>query len=215
MRRQLAAALLVVLLVSSGCIGFLTGSSALTFEADDVRVSEQALSDTGYEESRDTTQEITRTFTAAGESRNVTVTNHVAEYQRSVSLLGTSQPYARATVISSPEVEVAGQTFNPLADLSNRDLAQQLQSEYETVQNVRFEENRTVTVLGDEVTVSKFSAEATTEGGQSVDVYVHVTKTRDGDDFVVGVAVYPQALDDEQESVDTLLAGIQHETSSS
>lgn len=214
MRRQLAAALLVVLMVSTGCIGFLTGSSALTFAADDVRVSEQALSDTGYEQSRDTSQNVTRTFEAAGETRNVTVTNHVAEYQRSVSLLGNSQPYARATVIASPEVEVAGQTFNPLSDLSNRDLAEQLQSEYETVQNVQFESNRTVTVLGDEVTVSKFSAEATTEAGQSVDVYVHVTKTQDGEDFVVGVAVYPQQLDGEQAAVDTLLSGIQHDTGS-
>jgi len=212
MRRQLAAALLVVLMVSSGCIGFLTGSSALTFAANDVRVSDQALSETGYEESRDESQNVTRTVSAAGETRNVTVTNHVAEYQRSVSLLGSSQPLARATVIASPEVEVAGQTFNPLADLSDRDLAQQLQSEYDTVENVQFESNRTVTVLGDEVTVSKFSAEATTQGGQSVDVFVHITKTKDGDDFVVGVAVYPQRLDGEQQAVDTLLSGIEHET---
>lgn len=213
MRRQLAAALLVVLMVSSGCIGFLTGSSALTFAANDVSVSEQARSDTGYEEANDDTQVINRTFSAAGQTRNVSVTNHVAEYQRSVSLLGNSQPLARATVIASPEVEVAGQTFNPLADLSNRELAQQLQSEYDTVQNVQFEGNRTETVLGDEVTVSKFSAEATTAGGQRVDVYVHITKTRDGDDFVVGVAVYPQRLDGEQQAVNTLLSGIEHESS--
>lgn len=214
MRRQLAAALLVVLMVSSGCIGFLTGSSALTFSANDVSVSEQARSDTGYEQSRDTTTEVTRTFAAAGETRNVTVTNHVAEYQRSVSLLGNSQPYARATVIASPEVNVLGQTFNPLADLSNRELAQRLQSEYDTVQNVQYESERTETVLGEEVTVSKFSAEATTTAGQTMDVYVHITKTKDGDDFVVGVAVYPKQLDGEEQAVNTLLSGIEHETSS-
>jgi hypothetical protein len=213
MRRQLAAALLVVLVVSSGCIGFLTGQSALTFAANDLSVSEQARNDTGYEEATDDTQVVNRTFSAGGQSRNVSVTNHAAEYQRSVSLLENSQPLARMTVVSSPAVEVAGQTFNPLGDLTNRELAQQLQSEYETVRNVKFEGDRTETVLGEEVTVSKFSAEAVTETGQSVDVYVHVTKTRDGDDFIVGIAVYPQRLDGEQQAVDTLLSGIEHESS--
>lgn len=213
MRRQLAAALLVVLVVSSGCIGFLTGQSALTFAANDLSVSEQARNDTGYEEATDDTQVVNRTFSAGGQSRNVSVTNHVAEYQRSVSLLENSQPLARMTVVSSPAVEVAGQTFNPLGDLTNRELAQQLQSEYETVRNVKFEGDRIETVLGEEVTVSKFSAEAVTETGQSVDVYVHVTKTRDGDDFIVGIAVYPQRLDGEQQAVDTLLSGIEHESS--
>ncbi|MFC7226764.1 DUF6517 family protein [Salinirubellus salinus] len=215
MRRQLAVALLIVLVVSSGCIGFLTGQSALTFAADDVSVSEQARSDTGYEQARDDTQVINRTFRAGGQTRNVTVTNHVAEYQRSVSLLGNSQPLARMTVISSPAVAVAGQTFNPLGELSNRELAQRLQQQYETVQNVQFEGDRTRTVLGENVTVSRFSAEATTVAGQNVDVYVHVTKTKDGDDFVVGVAVYPQGLDGEQQTVDTLFAGIEHETGES
>jgi hypothetical protein len=214
MRRQVAAALLVVLMVSSGCIGFLTGQSALTFAANDVSVSEQAREDTGYQQARDTSTNVTRTFSAAGTTRNVTVTNQVAEYQRSVSLLGDSQPLARATVIASPEVEVAGQTFNPLADLSNRELAQRLQQQYDTVQNVQFRSNRTETVLGEEVTVSKFGAEATTEGGQSVDVVLHITKTKDGDDFVVGVAVYPERLDGEQQAVNTLFSGIQHESDS-
>ena len=215
MRRQLAAALLVVLMVSSGCIGFLTGSNALSFDADDVRVSDAAQQDAGYEQSRDTTQEITRSFSAAGETRNVTVTNHVAEYQRSVGLpaLG-EQPFARFTVISSPAVEVAGQTFNPLGNLSNRDLAQQLQSEYDTVQNVQFVEDRTVTIRGESRTVSKFSAEATTEGGQSVDVFLQISKFRDGDDFIVVVSVYPQQLDGEEARADTMFSGVQHETGS-
>jgi len=213
MRRQLAVALLVVLVVSSGCIGFLTGQSALTFAANDVSVSEQARSDTGYEQAVDDTQVVNRTFSVGGQSRNVSVTNHVAEYQRSVSLLGNSQPLARMTVVSSPAVAVAGQTFNPLGDRTDRELAQQLQSEYRTVRNVQFEGDRTETVLDEEATVSEFSAEAETRAGQSVDVYLHIVKTRDGDDFVVGIAVYPQRLDGEQQAVDTLLSGIEHESS--
>ena len=213
MRRQLAAALLVVLMVSSGCVGFITGSSALTFAAADVSVAEQARSDTGYEETRDVENNVTRAFGAAGQSRNVTVTNQVAEYQRSVSLpVVGSQPFSRFTVVSSPEVEVAGQTFNPLGDLSNRELAQRLQQQYSTVENLQFVENSTTTVLGSETTVSKFSAEAATESGQRFDVYVDLTKTRDGEDFVVAVAVYPQRLDGEGARVDTMLGGVEHES---
>ena len=140
-------------MVSSGCIGFLTGSSALTFAANDVRVSERALEDTDYEEPRDTESNVTRTFSGAGETRNVTVTNQVAEYQRSVNLVEDAQPLARATVIASPEVGVAGQTFNPLGDLSDRELAQRLQQQYDTGENVQFQSNRTETVLSEEMTV--------------------------------------------------------------
>jgi hypothetical protein len=57
--------------------------------------------------------------------------------------------------------------------------------------------------------VTKFDGEASI-GGSSVDVYVHVTKVKHDGDFVVAIAIYPQALDGEQETVDELLAGLEH-----
>lgn len=213
LRRVVASLALAVLLVTSGC-SFITGQDALTFTASDVSVSQQAVDDTGYSESRDTTQGITRNFTVGNETRTVEVTNHIAEYKRQVEVGPVvSGELARFTVFSTPKVSIAEQgPFNPVGELSNAELARRLQQEYDTIQNVQLVENRTQQMLGEEVTVSKFSAEARTQAGQTVDVYLHVAKTDHGDDFVVAVAVYPQQLDGEQQRVNTMLGGVQHET---
>jgi hypothetical protein len=210
-RRGAIALVLVGLLATSGCLGFITGSNALAFEADDVTVTQQARSDAGYSEARHEAFTNTQEFTVAGQTREVKVTNHIAEYERTVSLpvLG-EQPLARFSVISSPGVEIAGQTLNPLGKFSDRELAMQFQEKYDTVSDVRFVDNRTVEVQGGQETVSKFTATATLESGQEADVYLHIAKYKDGDDFIVAVAVYPQNLDGEQSNVDTLLSGIEH-----
>lgn len=208
-RRVVASLLVATLVLASGC-SFITGESALEFTANDTSVSQSAQSETGYEEARDTEQTITRNFSVADQSRTVKVTNKVAEYKRQVDLgpLGSSE-FARFTVLATPKVEVLGKTFNPVGDMSNAELATQIQTEYQTVENVEPAGERTTTMLGEETTVSKFSAEAQTVEGQSVDVYLHVAQVEDGDDFVLAIAVHPQQLD-EQENVDRLLAGVQH-----
>lgn len=200
------------LLAMSGCLGFITGSESLSFESDTVAVDSGTQDDTGYEEVRRESTTITKSYTVAGQTRNVTVTNHVAEYARKVKapVLGEQQA-ARFTVLATPQVTIAGQgPFNPVGDFSNRELAMRLQEQYETVKNVRFEENRTRTMLGKETTVSKYRADAKTGSGQSVEVFLHITKVEHEDDFVIAVAVYPTALDSEEEQVDTMLSGIDH-----
>lgn len=209
-RRGAVALALVALVATSGCIGFLTGSESLTFESSQVSVSDEAAQSADYEKQRQTTTTINRTFSAAGQSRNVTVTNHLTEYSRTVSLpLFDDQELARFTVFSTPQVNILEQTFNPVGDMSNRELALMLQEEYETIENVEHVENRSATVLGKNTTVGKFRADARTVGGTSTEVYVHITKVEDGDDFVVAVAVHPTQVE-EQEKVDTMLQGIQH-----
>lgn len=213
MKRAIGALLFAGLLLTSGCLGVITGEEALEFPSGEVSVSQQAQSDTGYTEARTEEQVVTRNFEVANQTRQAKVTNHVAEYKRQMSLpvLG-EQEFARFTVLATPKVTIAGQgPFNPVGDLSNRELAQQLQEKYETVQNVQLEGNRTVTVLGEGVQVSKFTAEAQIKGGETVDVYVHIAQAETDEDFVVMVAVYPQKLDGEQQKVDRLLEGVQHE----
>jgi hypothetical protein len=155
---------------------------------------------------------VNRSFTVAGETRNVSVTNHVAAYQRAVDLgpLG-SEPFARFTVLSTPEVEIAGRTLNPVGGLSDRELATRFQSQYDSIENVRFAGNRTVEVLGEGRTVSRFDA-TTTVAGTEVDLALHVAKFRHGEDFVVAIGVYPARLDGERARVETMLRGVEHET---
>jgi len=211
LRRSLAAVAVAALLVTSGCSALT--QSETTISANDASVSQSAQSDTGYSESRNTTINESREFSVANETRTVTVVNHLSEYKRQVDLgpLGSGE-LARFAVLATPQIEIAGQTVNPVGDMSNAELAMMLQGEYDSIENVQLVENRTETMLGDEVTVSKFSAEAQTAAGESVDVYIHVTKTSHGDDFVVALAVYPQDLDGEEEKVNGLLSGVEHES---
>jgi len=211
-RRVLANVAVVALLLTAGCIGFLTGEEALAFDADPVRVADDARAEAGYEEVRVESMAVNRSFTVAGETRNVSVTNHVAAYQRAVDLgpLG-SEPFARFTVLSTPEVEIAGRTLNPVGGLSDRELATRLQSQYDSIENVRFAGNRTVEVLGEGRTVSRFDA-TTTVAGTEVDLALHVAKFRHGEDFVVAIGVYPARLDGERARVETMLRGVEHET---
>ncbi len=211
-RRVIANVAVATFLLTAGCIGFLTGEEPLAFEASPVEVTDDARSDAGYETVRVEAVEERRSFTVAGETRNVSVTNHVASYQRAVELgpLG-SEPFARFTVLATPAVEISGQTFNPVGGLSARELAARLQSQYDSIDDVRFVGNRTVEILGEGRTVSRFDA-TTTVAGTEVELDLHVTKFRHGEDFVVAVAIYPARLDGERARVGTLLRSVEHGT---
>lgn len=209
-RRVVAALAVTGLLLTSGCIGFLTGSESLAFESEPVAVSDAALEETGYEEQRRTEQTVERTFSVAGQERTVTATNHLAEYGKSAGTLFGDTQVSRFVAFTTPEVEVAGQgPFNPVGELSNRQLALRLTEQYDRLENVRRESNRTATAFGSETTVSKFRADARVAGGQEVEVFLHVAKIQHEGDFVIAIAVHPTQVDEEA-NVDRLVGGIEH-----
>jgi len=203
----MAVVAVAALVTLSGC-GFILGNDSLDFNAKPVAVDDSTQSDTGYEETRRTSLNTDRTFSVAGQSRNVSVTNYISEYGRSAETVFSDQQVARVTVLSSPTVEVLGESFNPLGDLSDRELAQRFQKQYDSLDNLQFQSNRTTSILGEEQTVSKFTAQADM-GGTSVDVYVHLSKFKDGDDYVVAVAVHPQEVNEEP-NVNAMFDGIVH-----
>lgn len=210
--RPPAVLVLSLLVLSTGCLGVLTGTEPLVLEAEPATVSGPAAADAGYEEARRTSQELTREVSAAGQTREVTVTNHLAEYARSVAIepVGSGE-FARFVVVSTPAVELFGRTFNPVGDLSNRELVEQVQSEYEGLENLRAVGERQRTVLGSETTVSTFAGDARLGAtDRTVELTVHVTRVRDGPDFVIAIGVHPSAVPGEAERIDRLLSGIQH-----
>ena len=209
-RRTVAAVALAALLLSSGCIGFLVGSEPAEFSASKATASDAALSETGYEERSVTDETINESFSVGGQERQVTVTNWVAQYDRSVSIGPIAeQDLAVFAVFSTPKVDVLGQTFNPVGRLSNAELVKQVQSQYSSLSGVRQVDSSNVTVLGTETEVSKFAA-TTTVNGMEVDVYVHLTKVEHEGDYVIALAVYPQKLDGEAERVSTLFESVEH-----
>lgn len=205
-RRTAIACVLAGLVLFSGCLGFL--SDPLTFSAKKVTVEDGALQESDYEEVAVETREAERTFSG----KDVVVTNWVAQYEKRVSVLGMERRAAVFSAFSSPEVSVVGQSFNPLADYSNRDLVNLVQEQYGSLSDVQHVSNESMSMLGHETEVAKFSATAQLSGGSTVDVYIHVTKVSDAGDVVVAVGVYPQALEGEQEHVYALIQNLEHAT---
>lgn len=208
-RRVTVAVAFAVLVVTSGCLGILGGDAE--FSASKATVGDGTLQDTDYEEVNVASSEVTREFSAAGQTKNVTITNWASMYERTVDALAFGE--RRAAVFgtfASPEVDVIGQSFNPIEDYSDRELANLAQQQYSGLSVGQEAGTRTVDTLNTSTDVTKFEGTATLSGGQDVDVFVHVTKVKHDGDFVVAVAIYPQELDGEQETVDELLSGLEH-----
>ncbi|MFC6825348.1 DUF6517 family protein [Halopelagius fulvigenes] len=209
-RRTVAVLLAVAMLVStSGCVGVLTGEKPLTVSADPAVVEESVASNAGYTSNGTRTVEVNRTFSVAGQERTVVAENKMTTYEKSLDLAVVEAKVGVFTVVSTPAVEVAGQTLNPIGDYSNARLVELVQNRYSGLSDVREVSSRTITVQGTETEVTKFAGKANVRGRQ-VDVYVHVTKYRDGDDFVVAIGIYPQPLNGEQQNVLSMMRAIQH-----
>ena len=207
--RVAAGIVLAFLIVTSGCVGALSG--AVTFSASAATVNDAALEETGYEHNRTKDLTVTREFSAAGQTKEVEVTNKLAEYHQSVGVSGVAEQRVAAFItLSSPQVNVLGKSFNPLAEYDNRQLAQTFTSQYDSVGNLEPVGERELTMLGKSTTVTKFETTVTTVAGIQFDANVHVTKVKHDGDVVVALAVYPQKLGDQQSKVDALVEGIEH-----
>ncbi|MFC5277452.1 DUF6517 family protein [Halorubrum rubrum] len=212
-RRAIAAGGSLGIAGLAGCtaLDFVTGGDPVEFTAEAATVSDAALEETGYESQGVTDDEITREFEAAGQTREVEVTNRIAEYDRGVDFLGQRYRAAVFAALSTPQVEVLGRTFNPVAEMSTDELATMLQNRYEGISDVERASEYTTDVVGTETTVVEYEAESElADGGATVEMTLHVTEpTEVGDDFVVCLGAYPQVISD-GDNVRRLLNGVEH-----
>lgn len=209
-RQYAVAAALVLLAVTSGCLGVVTGEEPLTFEADPAATDADVAAQAGYESEGTNAQVVNESVSVAGQTREVEVTTHVTTYRKSFSVpIVGEATLGTFSVVSTPAIEVAGKSFNPIADHDNDQLVEMVTDGYEGVDSSHRVDSRTLTVLGTETNVSKYAGEATF-GGQSVDVYIHVTKVHHEGDYVVAVAVYPQQFEGESENAFEMLRAVGH-----
>jgi len=213
MQRTALTALVGLLVVSAGCTGLITGDT-VEFTANEASVGDSALDSTGYEGQNASEQTIERDVSVGGQERTVRITNHYAAYARSGNVSGVEAPeVAQFLVVSTPGAQMAGQTLNPLARLSNRELVDRVADRTGSIEDVEFEENRTAEALDSEREVGVFTG-TTTLDGQEVDVRIHVTSFEHEGDVLVAVGVHPIAIE-EEENIDELLAGLEHSGSDS
>ncbi|SDF73786.1 DUF6517 family protein [Halorientalis regularis] len=197
----------------AGC-GFLLGTEALSFTASKATVSDASLEDTGYEETNVSEKNVTREFTAAGQTREVVVTNWLAQYERQVGLEPVGEQRAAVFVaFSSPQIEIATKKLNPLSEMSEKDILTRFNTGYEGISVGNQTGSQNVSALGTERSIKQFDGTARF-AGQDVDVVIHASKFKHGSDYIGVVAIYPERIDGEEDRVVTLLNGLTHRTDS-
>lgn len=208
-RRMLALAAVGVVVLSAGC-GLLLGLESLTFSSSPIPVSDQAVQETEYQAAAVGPRNESITFSVFGQNRTAELTNHVGQYERAVDLgPRESQRAATFVALSIPEIEVAGNTVNPIEDTTDEEILSRVDSRYEVVSVEEQTGTRTVDSLGDSRTLTRFNGTATAEGTE-VPVFLETARFKHGSDYVVVVVIYPQDVPGEAERVGTLFAGLNH-----
>ncbi|MFC4356983.1 DUF6517 family protein [Halobium salinum] len=182
----------------AGCSGRVVTGGDVAFEAAPAGVASATLDNTGYERYDRAEEVVTREYTVAGVTREVRVTNVVTSYDRALDLGALGRYRAGVfTVVSSPQVRFLWETFNPLGEMSTDEVAARVDDRYESVRNVSRDRTYQVPILGEERTVTRYTAEAVLVDGQvAVEIYLYVTDVaRAGEDFVVAVGAHPRVLD--------------------
>lgn len=210
-RRAALTAGTVVAVSLAGCVDFVTGRGPLTAESEPAGISEAVLEETGYELDDRRLDRMAETVELAGVTREVEVTNWQSIYNRSIDLpvVGPLET-AAFVVITTPAVEIAGRTLNPLAQFGPEELIDLIASEYEELEDAEPAGEDSWTMLGEPTDVARFVGE-TRVLGQSIDVIAHLGTGRSGDDFVIGLSIYPElAADAEADRAEALFGGIEH-----
>lgn len=200
---------IVVLLVLSGCTGTL-----LDVSASPATVPESALATVGYEHVDTTAVPLTYPIAVGPVVRDVRVTSYLSGYDRTTAENRT----ATLLVLSTPNVEVGGESINPFAHLSNRELAVRVLDETRrlstvgavgSLSEVRLVDANERIVLGTRTEVLTYAAILESEG-ESRAVLLHVVAVPHGRDVVVAVGLHEVTLD-ESAALESLIEQIEHD----
>jgi hypothetical protein len=198
----------------AGC-GFILGNEPLRVEAQPAEVPEAVATEAGYDHDGTSEQTIERTVTVADQSREIVVTNRVAEYSKAVDLGPIGEVRAAFfTALSTPQVSVLGETLNPVAHLSTADLAARLQGRFEEIGSLEPAGESAATILETETTQTRFTGRVRLAGGEQIDVYIHLSEPVEHEgDLVIGLGGYPQQLPAEEATMLAMLDGLEHPVS--
>ena len=212
-RRALAVGCAAGVASLAGCtaLDVVTGDEPAEFTAGTATVSDEALDETGYELNEVTSETVSQEFDVAGSTREVRVTNRVAEYDRAVELFGERYQAAVFAALATPRVEVLGQAFNPIDDLDDEERAELILNRYDEVDDLERSSEYTTSMLDTDVDVVVYTAEGEIAGtGLDVDIELHVgAPVEAGDDFVLPLAAYPEGFGD-GETVRRMINGIEY-----
>jgi len=200
--RRVLGALLIGVLFLSGC-NLLTAET-LSFNAQPAGVGGDGLPETAYTTHDAGWNNVSRTVSAAGQEKELRMSNYVAEYRRE---LGDGDT-AGFGVLSTPKAKTAGQVLNPLDALADEEILQQVPNPYGSLSELERQEPRTTTMLGSRTDVSVFRGVGEANSGPT-DIVIELARIHHDGDIVVAAAVYP-ADSDESTRVEKLFGNVDH-----
>lgn len=213
-RRNLIASLAAGAAVSLAGCGFLSGP--IEAEASPARVSESALSETGYSHQGTTDRTFEQTINAGDQQRDVSLTNWLSEYTRTPS--NAPDGIAGFLLFSTPTIDFAGQSANPFEQFGEKRLIREVSrrsSRGEPNNDLEEVGTRSVDLLDQSVDLTQYETTQTIEG-QAVDIRIHVGSLTNDGDVIVLLGTHPApsqfGLADESENIDTLASGTEHPT---
>ncbi|MWV41602.1 DUF6517 family protein [Natrialba sp. INN-245] len=191
----------------AGCLG---AAGLAEHEATPAGVAPATRAETGYEQTGIEEVAVEEEVEVSVYSETVVARNYLVEHEKAIGVepLG-EQRSAVFTVLTTPQVDVAGREFNPVREMSTRELVELIEGNYDDLENVEHERDDDVEILDQETTESRFSARAAF-GGVPVDVNVHVSEAVEtAEDWVVTIGVYPQQVAPrEEDNVRSLMENV-------
>ncbi|MFC6769443.1 DUF6517 family protein [Natrinema soli] len=206
--------------LAAGGVGTVAG--CLSGFADDMtmvsaapaRVSDEAAAEAGYEYQGT----IKRVETQQVGGEDVELTSYNSVYDRAIDLPAErfgEQPVRAGAfgVLSTPQITVGGEEFNPVSEPSDKVLVERVQNRYDGLSIERAVGGRALETLGERFPVESAEGTATLDGEYDVDVSLDIIRDEHEDDPLVIVAVYPteEVLQGESEQgrIDTLVRGLE------
>jgi hypothetical protein len=207
-RELLAGAALAGASAAAGCLGIVGLDE---HEATPAGVDPDVREQTGYEQTAVEEVVVEETFERGPISETITVRNYLTEHDKTIDLgpLGSVRA-ATFVVFTSPQISIAGRELNPIEGMSPEEVTDMLEDRYGRIKNVEHVEDGEATVLDQDTTESIFEAEVELEGGQTVDVFLHVTESvQTTNDHLVTIGVYPRRVREiEADNMTALMGGV-------
>jgi hypothetical protein len=213
-RRQLVGAAAVFALGgSAGCLGDIL-DDVTTYSASPAVVNETAADDAGYVYQG--TEEVVESERVAGEE--IEATNYISEYTRTIELpldvIDDGVDAGVFAVVTTPQVSVAGEEFNPISDMDNEELIEQIQTQYDELSIEGSVGGRAVDALDGTVSLETYEGEAALLGQWGIDILLDISQLEFGDDHFVILGIYPDdrnlPVGSEEERIDTMVRGLEH-----
>lgn len=187
----------------AGCLGE-EGSFEYTASAAEIPEGSR----NGYQAEGPEAIEFEEPIEVAGISRDVHITTWSAGYS-------SSDGEASLFLLSTPDVTVAGQSLNPLARLSGADLIARAVDEglartdgNADVRDIQSDGELELTALGEQRTVSLFTAVLAVEG-EEIPVRLYLLSITHNEDVVLAVGFHPQGIDASND-IQSLMESIEH-----